>query len=269
MDRVGPANGRRRRLGDAEVGDLAGLDQLGRRPPGLLHRHRAVHPVLVVQVDMVDAESLQRGVAGAAHVLRPAVDPDQLPSARCSLPNLVATTTSSWWPASARPTSRSLVNGPYMSAVSSKVTPRSRARRMVATDSPARRPARTTGSSACSPGRWLRPADPGCRACAAASCLPWRPAASTSREQRGERPAVCRAASRLTNEAGGRRGRASPCTRGKCRSRQAQPLPDAGRATRVPHRTGNPGIKSSFPTFDRILLSALAVGMIRGHDHHH
>jgi hypothetical protein len=40
----------------------------------------------------------------------------------------------------ARPTSRSFVNGPYMSAVSRKVTPRSSARWIVAIDSASSRP---------------------------------------------------------------------------------------------------------------------------------
>ena len=56
-------------------------------------------------------------------------------SAVRTMPNLVASTTSSRRPAMARPTSCSLRNGPYMSAVSRKVTPVSRASWMVATDS--------------------------------------------------------------------------------------------------------------------------------------
>ena len=47
--------------------------------------------------------------------------PTQLPSSPRSLPNFVASTTSSRRPAIARPTSSSFVNGPYMSAVSRKV----------------------------------------------------------------------------------------------------------------------------------------------------
>ena len=47
------------------------------------------------------------------------------------MPNFVASTTSSRRPAIARPTSSSLVNGPYMSAVSRRVTPRSSARWIV------------------------------------------------------------------------------------------------------------------------------------------
>ena len=47
-------------------------------------------------------------------------------------PNFVAITNSSRRPAIAFPTSRSFVNGPYMSAVSRKVTPSSSARWIVA-----------------------------------------------------------------------------------------------------------------------------------------
>ena len=65
-----------RGLGQAEVADLAGRDQLGHRADGLLDRDGLVDAVLVVEVDVVDAEPLQRGVAGGADVLRPAVDAD-------------------------------------------------------------------------------------------------------------------------------------------------------------------------------------------------
>ena len=57
-----------------QVADLARPDQLAHRAPGVLHRHGAVHPVLVVQVDVVGAEPLQGRVTGLAHVLGPAVD---------------------------------------------------------------------------------------------------------------------------------------------------------------------------------------------------
>ena len=73
---VGAADRLRRRLGEPEVADLAGLDQLGHRADGLLDRHGLVDAVLVVEVDVVDAEPLQRGVAGRADVLGAAVDAD-------------------------------------------------------------------------------------------------------------------------------------------------------------------------------------------------
>ena len=73
---VRAADGGGRRLGEAEVAHLAGGDQLGHRADGLLDRDRLVDAVLVVEVDVVDAEPLQRGVARGADVLRAAVDAD-------------------------------------------------------------------------------------------------------------------------------------------------------------------------------------------------
>ena len=121
-----------RGLGEAQVADLARLDELRHGADGLLDRDRRVDAVLVVEVDVVDAEALQGGVAGRATYSGRPLMPSRAPSSPRSLPNLVASTTSSRRPAMARPTSCSLVNGPYMSAVSRKVTPRSRARWMVA-----------------------------------------------------------------------------------------------------------------------------------------
>src|SRR5512142_1127929 len=65
-------------------------------------------------------------------------------------PNLVAITTRSRLPDSARPSSSSLWNGPYTSAVSSRVTPSSSARWSVATDS----------ASCASPYDWVIPMQP-------------------------------------------------------------------------------------------------------------
>ena len=127
---------RRRRLGEAEVAHLALAHELGHGADRLLDRHRRVDAVLVVEVDVVDAEPLQRRLARAAARTRagrsrpPSCRPRD---ARCR----------TWWPARpgraarrcARPTRRSLVNGPYMSAVSRKSTPSSRARWIVAIDS--------------------------------------------------------------------------------------------------------------------------------------
>src|SRR3954447_4572902 len=62
--------------------------------------------------------------------------PSRSPFSPRLLPNFVATTTWSRGSAIARPTRRSLVNGPYMSAVSRNVTPSSRARWIVAIASP-------------------------------------------------------------------------------------------------------------------------------------
>jgi hypothetical protein len=51
------------------VPHLAGGDELGHRTDGLLDRRRLVDAVLVVEVDVVDAEPLQRRVARLADVV--------------------------------------------------------------------------------------------------------------------------------------------------------------------------------------------------------
>jgi hypothetical protein len=62
--------------------------------------------------------------------------PRNSPFSPRTLPNFVASTTSSRRPAIALPTSFSFVNGPYMSAVSMKSMPSSSARWIVAIASP-------------------------------------------------------------------------------------------------------------------------------------
>ena len=88
-----------------------------------------------------------------ADVLGPAVDArDSSPSGLRTLPNFVAMTTPSRRSLMARPTSCSFVNGPYMSAVSRNVIPRSIARWIVAIDSALVARCRRTRSSPCSRG---------------------------------------------------------------------------------------------------------------------
>ena len=67
-DRVGAG------LGQADVADLALGDQLGQRADGVLDRGVRVDPVLVVQVDVVGAEPLQRALDRGADVGRAAVE---------------------------------------------------------------------------------------------------------------------------------------------------------------------------------------------------
>src|SRR5450830_1053276 len=74
VHRVSTADRLWRGLGQADVADLARLHELGHRTHGLLDRDLLVHTVLVVQVDVLHAEALERGVAGRVHVRRPAVD---------------------------------------------------------------------------------------------------------------------------------------------------------------------------------------------------
>src|SRR6266508_3446526 len=66
-------------LGEPHVADLSGLDQLRHGADRLLDGRFRIHPVLVVEVDVVDAETLQRGVAGLPHVLGVAADAEALP----------------------------------------------------------------------------------------------------------------------------------------------------------------------------------------------
>ena len=69
-----PPDGVGRRLGQAEEAHLALGHELGHRPDRLLNRGVGVDAVLVVEVDVVDAEPLEGAVAGLAHVLGTAVD---------------------------------------------------------------------------------------------------------------------------------------------------------------------------------------------------
>ena len=84
---------------------LPSRHQLGQRADGLLDRRVRVDAVLVVEVDVVGAEPLQRALDRAAHVLGRAVEH---PVRRSSvgvraMPNFVAITTSSRRPAIAAP----------------------------------------------------------------------------------------------------------------------------------------------------------------------
>ena len=62
LDRVRSSDRLGGRLGHAEVLHLAGLDEFLDRAGDVLDRHLRVDPVLVVEVDGVDAEPLQRAV---------------------------------------------------------------------------------------------------------------------------------------------------------------------------------------------------------------
>ena len=58
-----------RRLTEPDVADLSLLYQLRHGPNGLLDRDVGVDPVLVVEVDVIDAKSPQRAVDRGANVL--------------------------------------------------------------------------------------------------------------------------------------------------------------------------------------------------------
>ena len=126
-------------LGEADVADLALLHQFGHRADGLLDRRVGVDAVLVVEVDVVDAQALQRALAAAwTYSGLPSIEPSV-----DSSPGVAELDRRTWspgrprraGPAIARPTSRSLVCGPYMSEVSRKLQPSSSARAIVASAS--------------------------------------------------------------------------------------------------------------------------------------
>jgi hypothetical protein len=68
---VGPADRRRAGLGQAEVIDLAFLDQLLHGPGHLLDGHGRVDAVLVEEVDGLDPEPPLRFVRPSSGVSRP------------------------------------------------------------------------------------------------------------------------------------------------------------------------------------------------------
>src|SRR5229473_675669 len=73
MDGVGAADGGGRRLRESEKADFPRAHQIRHGAHGLLDWHAAIHAVLVVQVDVIDAEPLERRVARLAHVVSAAV----------------------------------------------------------------------------------------------------------------------------------------------------------------------------------------------------
>jgi len=77
----GAAEGGGRRLGKAQPANFAGADQLTHRADGFLDGHLRIHAVLVVEVNDLDGEALQAGVAALADVFGPAIDAEKLPPA--------------------------------------------------------------------------------------------------------------------------------------------------------------------------------------------
>ena len=73
MNRVGAPDRVSGCLAQPDVADLALRDQLGHRADGLLDRHVRIDAMLVVEVDVVRAESAERPLDRAAHVVGGAV----------------------------------------------------------------------------------------------------------------------------------------------------------------------------------------------------
>src|SRR3954452_6673123 len=78
MHRMRAADGRRSRLGQAEVSNLPRLDELRHSSDGLFDRRLRIDAVLIIEIDRIDAEPLERRVAGAAPVLGAPVDAEKL-----------------------------------------------------------------------------------------------------------------------------------------------------------------------------------------------
>src|SRR4051812_29458645 len=70
MHRMGAADGRRRRLAEAEEARLPLLDQLRHRADRLLDRNLGVDPVLVTKIDRLDLEPPEARFAGRAYIVR-------------------------------------------------------------------------------------------------------------------------------------------------------------------------------------------------------
>src|SRR5206468_6891015 len=77
MHGVSAADRRRRRLGESEVPHLARVDELFHRSDRLLDRRLIVDAMLVVEIDVVDAEPLEARVTGFAHVLGAPTDAEK------------------------------------------------------------------------------------------------------------------------------------------------------------------------------------------------
>ena len=70
---MGPSDGRRASLADAEVANFALAHELAHRPDRVLDRHRWIDTVDVVEVDDIGFEALQAALAARLDVFRPAV----------------------------------------------------------------------------------------------------------------------------------------------------------------------------------------------------
>src|SRR5690242_18985878 len=71
---MGPPDALRPGLAQPEMPDLSLFDQPGHRADRILDRHRRIDPVLVIEIDDVDPEPLQAGLAGLGHIAGAAVD---------------------------------------------------------------------------------------------------------------------------------------------------------------------------------------------------
>src|SRR5690348_193341 len=53
--------------------NLARTHQIGHSAYGVLNRYRAVDPMLIIKIDVIDAEPLKRSITSASNILRRAI----------------------------------------------------------------------------------------------------------------------------------------------------------------------------------------------------
>ena len=154
------------------VFDLTLRDQVFHRAGDFLDRHLGVNTMLVEQIDVIGLEPLQHTFRCDLHVVRTAVQAGTaLACLRVDVPaELRRDDDLAGSGAKASPTSSSFLNGPYASAVSKSVTPRSAAARIMLILPAARLPARSHSSGPCNHIR--RPKLPVLPICVFASAAP-------------------------------------------------------------------------------------------------
>src|ERR1051326_1637062 len=74
MDGVRAADGGDGRLREAEVPNLSRLHEIRHRLDRVFDRRRGIDAMLIVEIDRLDAEPREAGVARGAHILRLAAD---------------------------------------------------------------------------------------------------------------------------------------------------------------------------------------------------
>ncbi len=75
MDLLGADQGRAGSLAQPQVAHLAGLHQLGHGAHRVFDRHLGIDPVLVVEIEMLDAQPAQTALHRLTHVVGPAIHP--------------------------------------------------------------------------------------------------------------------------------------------------------------------------------------------------
>src|SRR4029079_5874385 len=65
-------------LRKSEISNFSRFHEFRHGADGLFNRRFSIHVMLIVEVDDLDAQTLQRRVAGPSHVLRPAIDAEKL-----------------------------------------------------------------------------------------------------------------------------------------------------------------------------------------------